>query len=211
MKKAIIKATSIAIFGLSMSVCFGQSSSKTQQTKMNDPDAIQKAKPKAESRTDRIWAAAMDRVNYQNDVWFNSGDFLRSINALRFVNDIFPGDWEIATNLGWLLESTENYDGAVAVYSRYKDLNITTDPDAPWPLANFYFKKKQYDKVPSLLEPSMKLSPHPNSYRILAHAYERLKKYKDSARTWDSLIGRYPDDRAAIVNRDRVKKKLAAG
>lgn len=170
-----------------------------------------KTKQRPESRMDRIWVAAMDRINYQNDLWFNNGDFLRSINSLRFVNDVYPADWEIATNLGWLLESTENNTEAIAVYTRYKNFNLKTDPDAPWPLANFYFKKKQYDKVPPLLEPSMKATPHPNSYRVLAHSLERLKKYKESLQIWNDLIARFPDDGAAKVNRDRVKKKLAAG
>jgi hypothetical protein len=83
------------------------------------------------------------------------------------------------------------------------------DPDAAFPEANFYFMKKAFAKVPVLLEPAIVKKPHPNSYRILAHAYDRLKMYGDSKRVWQLYLKRFPDDGAAKQNLKRVSDKLS--
>lgn len=154
-----------------------------------------------------IWLAAHERLELQNDYWFDAGDFPRTIQTLRMMQSIYPHDYESATNLGWLLESTEQWDEALAVYIRYGKEN-PHDPDAAYPEANFYFMKKAYAKVPPLLEPALTRKPHANSFRILAHSYERLGMLKDSARVWNAYIALVPSDGAAKVNLARVERKM---
>ena len=169
------------------------------------PHAI--AAKQESSRIRAIWRVAHERLELQNDYWFDAGDFPRTIQALRMMQSLYPNDYENATNLGWLLESTEQWDDALAVYIRYGKEN-PDDPDAVYPEANFYFMKKAYAKVPPLLEPSLPRKPHPNSFRILAHSYERLGLLKDSARVWNSYIALAPADGAAKVNLARVERKM---
>ena len=154
-----------------------------------------------------IWQAAHERLELQNDYWFDAGDFPRTIQALRMMQSLYPNDYESVTNLGWLLESTEQWDEALVVYIRYGKEN-PEDPDGPYPEANFYFMKKAYAKVPPLLEPSLAKKPHPNSFRILAHSYERLGLLKDSARIWNIYIALAPNDGAAKANLARVERKM---
>jgi tetratricopeptide (TPR) repeat protein len=158
-------------------------------------------------RISEIMRAMQDRLDTQNDYWFEAGDFPRNIQTLRMLNSMFPTDYEIATNLGWLLESTEQWDEALLVYVRYGKENADS-PDAAYPEANFYFLKKAYAKVPPLLEPTLVKKPHPNSYRILAHSYERLGLLRDSARVWSAYIAVDPNDLAAKNNLARVEKKM---
>ena len=81
--------------------------------------------------------------------------------------------------LGWMLENIEEWTQAEGTYKQFMKEN-PADPDASYPLANYYFMKKQYEKVPALLEPAIKMArkPHPNSFRRLAHAYERMEKVR---------------------------------
>jgi tetratricopeptide (TPR) repeat protein len=155
-----------------------------------------------------IWHTARLRMEKQNDRWFEEGDFPRAIQSLRLMAQIFPHDYEIATNLGWMLENVEEYDEALSAYVRYLRDN-PNDPDASFPQASFYYRRKLYAKVPPLLEPSLKLGkkPHANSYRLLAHSYEKLELLKDARRVWEMMIRAYPQDRAAKANLDRVIKK----
>lgn len=143
----------------------------------------------------------------QVDVWFKEGDYPRLIQLLRFRIEVYPNDYDLATDLGWMLESVERKTDALEVYRRYAKLN-PNDPDAPFPEANHYFKLKQYDKVPPLIEPSLDKRPHPNSYRILAHSYERSGKLKDSKRVWELYLSRHPDDETAKNNLKRVVDKI---
>ena len=154
-----------------------------------------------------IWQAAHGRLELQNDYWFEAGDFPRTIQTLRVMQSLYPNDYDSITNLGWLLESTEQWDEALAVYIRYGKENLD-DPDAHLPEANFYFMKKAYAKVPPLLEPAISRKPHSNTYRILAHSYERLGMLKDSARVWNAYIAAAPSDATAKVNLARVERKM---
>ncbi len=164
--------------------------------------------PPKQSRMDVIWRAAYHRIEKQGDYWFDAGDFPRIINSLRLANVVYPEDYETATNLGWLLESTDEDDEALVVYIRYGKEN-PTNPDAAYPEGNFYFMKKAYARVPPIMEPSIKgRPPHPNSFRILAHAYEKLGLLKDSQRVWNALIALTPNDQAAKNNLRRVENKL---
>jgi tetratricopeptide (TPR) repeat protein len=163
-------------------------------------------------RTAAIWSVAEDRIIRQNDIWFKQGDYPRAIQSLRILFGLEPHDYEIATDLGWMLENVENYDSALQVYTQFRKLN-PNDPDAPFPEAHFLFQKKQYDKVPPLLEPTLKMGvhPHQNSYRTLAHSYERMKRYADSVRVWQTYLKLAPNDETAKGILQRVKKKMAGG
>lgn len=157
-----------------------------------------------------IWNAVANRVDRQNDLWFKSGDFPRVIQTLRLSVGLFPTDFDYVTSLGWMLENVEMYDQALAVYIRYR-LDNPTLPDSPFPEAQFYFRRKIYAKIPPLLEPSLKDKPHPNSFRILAHSYERMGMLADSARVWKALVDFTPKDDAAKNNLARVEKKMKGG
>lgn len=160
-------------------------------------------------RMDRIWAACGSRMARQCDAWFEDGDYPKSVQLLRIRREMFPNDYEIATDLGWLLESMERWDEALAVYSRYR-LQNPKDPDRAFPEANLFFQKRQYEKVPPLLEPTIAERPHGNSYRLLAHSYERLGRLSDCIRVWEQYLKVNPNDGPAKANLERVRKKAQA-
>lgn len=162
--------------------------------------------PASASRIDQIWQAADERMARQVDLWFKDGDYPRLIQLLRFRSELFPGDYEIWTDLGWMLENVEDLAAALSVYRNFRERN-PGEKDAPYPEANFYFQKKQFAKVPPLIEPTIGKDPHPNSYRILGHAYEQMGKFQDSARIWETYLKRHPDDEAAKRNLERVRAK----
>lgn len=165
---------------------------------------------KQSERIKAIWDSVSDRMSRQSDAWYEDGDFPKCIQNLRVMRSLFPDDYEVATNLGWMLENIHEWDEALSVYISYRTQH-QADPEAAWPEANFYFMQKVYAKIPPILEPSLKSSRslHPNVFRTLAHAYERLGMLKDSKRVWEGLIKQDPDDRAAVVNLKRVSDKLA--
>ncbi len=160
-------------------------------------------------RTEGIWAYAVLRMQRQNDFWFRLGDFPRVIQSLRFQALIFPHNYDIVTNLGYMLENVEDRSSALAVYIKYRESN-PEDPEAYYPEAEYYFKKKAWDKVPPLIEPSLKVGPGPppNSYRILAHSYEHLNLLGDAVRIWKQYLAKAPADEMAKNNLSRVEKKL---
>lgn len=120
---------------------------------------------------------------------------------------MYPDDWEAMSDLGWLLESTEREDEALAMYMKYRR-DYSTRRDAAYSVVQYWFKKKSYAKIPALVEPELAKKPHPNMYRWLAHAYDRLGRYADSIRVWDALIALVPSDAQAKNNRAKVLGKI---
>lgn len=164
-------------------------------------------------RLSSIWEAANERIERQTEAWFKEGDFPRTVQLLRMSYSLNPADYETATNLGWMLENIEEFDQALAVYIQLRTENPKV-PDCAWPEANFYFQKKAYAKVPPILEPTLGSKPHGNSFRTLAHSYEKMNMLADSKRIWERFLATKPVEQEAQVaknNLNRVLKKLKEG
>ncbi|MBI1332374.1 MAG: hypothetical protein GC165_05805 [Armatimonadetes bacterium] len=162
-------------------------------------------------RLDEIWGNVDNRVNEQIDVWFDDGEFPTIISLLKVQYAYSPDDYEVATNLGWMQENIELKNDAIATYTEYLNAH-PKDGDAALPLAFLYYNmNKDYAKAVEILEPMLKYNPRPNTYRVLAKSYERLKKYSDAIRIWELELKRWPDEETAKANIRRVKQKLGIG
>lgn len=164
----------------------------------------------AQGRMETIWRSMVGQIEKQADEWFGKGEFPKSTQILRLQFEFEPNDYEVATNLGWMLENVALWDEALAVYIRFRKMN-PQDANSPYPEANFYYRRKAYAKVPQLLEPTLAKGPHANSFRTLAHSYEKMNMFADSKRTWEALIKRDPKDEAAKNNLRRVQSKIDNG
>lgn len=160
-----------------------------------------------DDRQQAIWDAYDSRMTQQIDRWFNDGDFPRCIQVLRLNHVINPADYETTTDLGWMLGNIERPDEELQIYIDYRKA-YPNYRDAALPEATFYFMKKMYDRIPAILEPKLEQKPHPNNYRILAHAFEKLGQYDKSVATWETYIKLMPSDETAKNNLNRVRKKL---
>lgn len=148
-----------------------------------------------------------DRFASQIDSWFDRGDYPRCISLLRIQSRMYTIDEDSLTNLGFLLESIEASDEALSNYIWFKKQNPNTG-NGPYPEADFYFRGKAFSKVPPLLEPTLKFKPHPNNYRELAHAYERMGLFAQAERVWKQCIQVYPQDGAAVANLKKMQARL---
>ena len=163
------------------------------------------------SRVDAILGFANDRLATQIDAMFDDGDFPAVVQLLRLQAEAFPSDYEVWTNLGWMQENVQQWDAALATYVRYNRQN-PQDPDRAYPEANFYFMRKLYAKVPPLLEPAIKNPKvHPNAYRTLARAYDKMEMLPDALRVYKALVVRDPNDGAAKANVKRIEGKMGKG
>jgi tetratricopeptide (TPR) repeat protein len=162
-----------------------------------------------QQRLDSIWYAASNRMSQQCDSWYSRGEYLRCIQLLKIETTIFPYDFDSVSLLGWFQQSTEDEAGELATYVAFRR-NNAGDSLAPYLEAMFYYRKKLYAKVPPLLEPLIKATPHPDAsvYRQLAHCYEDMNLLSDSKRIWQAFLAIAPNDPAAKTNLSRVEKKL---
>lgn len=163
-------------------------------------------------RIAEIWGHANFRMGQQEDAWFEDGEFPRVVQLLAFRRELYPTNYEIVTNLGWMYKNVGREDREIEVYQRFRE-QATDYPDAALPEIQFHAMKRQWAEIPAIAEPRMRFGNrlHPNNFRLLARAYEELGRLEDSLRIWDMYLGFAPDDGAAIANRTRVYEKLTTG
>lgn len=166
------------------------------------------ATPGAEAMTRAVYS----RTGVEKDALFDDGNFPAAIELLNWEVLWRPKDYDAVTSLGWMYGNIERKDLELAVYVRFKEA-FPDWAEAYYPEAEFYFKARVYKPTLALLEHSLTLgnTPHPNSFRLLAHSYDRLGFYEESLRTWNRLLEIDPNDAAAKVNRDKVKAKIPEG
>lgn len=174
--------------------------------------AAVKPAPKSSARLDAVYGAISDRMSTQQNLWFKGGNYLTVVQSLRIQYALNPSDYEIATNLAWMCENINQRTEAERIYIEFHRNNMS-NPDSAEPLGLFYYRNRMISKIPPVLEPTIhaKVKPGPNTYRLLAHAYDRLHKYSDAIRVYKAYLKLYPKDAAAIRNLDRVEKEKAKG
>jgi tetratricopeptide (TPR) repeat protein len=159
------------------------------------------------SRIQLIWAYADKRINQQIDISFDDGDYPEVIQILRIFSELHLDNYDVVTNLGWMLENIEEWEAAESVYKRYLVSN-PGDADRGLALAEYYFRRKRYALVPPVLEPILagKGDFHPNNFRDLAHSYERLKRFEDALRVWKKYTARAPGDLSGKRNLEKIQR-----
>jgi tetratricopeptide (TPR) repeat protein len=174
------------------------------------PPSIQQGVSPSKARLDEIWDHIDNRFVTQSDIWFEEGEFPSCVALLKVQSAYQPDDYEMMTNLGWMLENIEKIDEARAVYldfgKRHPEIG-----DAMYALGFSYFNKKEYAKSIEVLEPTLAHNPSQNTYRTIARAYELLNKPNDAIRVWELELTKFPNEASAKANIARVKAKLAGG
>ena len=161
------------------------------------------------SQSDAILRSARDRISSQCDNWFKDGKFLPVIQAQEFVVGSIPEDEETWSNLIWMYMNIERADLQWECSRRFSEANPGYK-DANYYTAEFLYLKRQYAKIPSIVEPMIEKLPHPdaNCYRFLANSYDKMGYYQDSLRVWDAYLLVNPQDGQAKVNRSKVFERL---
>lgn len=199
----LIAATAFILATQSQPVAKGPSTVDTSVRKVLGTQA-------SDDRINEIWDHVDNRVIRQLDLWFDNGEFPPSVSLLKVQHAYQPDDYETVTNLGWMQENTEALTDARATYLDYM-VTHPKDGDAAFPLGMSYYLKREFEKAIQYLEPSLGNKPGPNTYRVLAKCYERIKKYKDAIRIWELELKRFPNEPTAIANIKRVKAMMGSG
>ena len=160
-------------------------------------------------RIDIILSYVEERAAGESDAAYKRGDFPRATQNLRFRNRVLPEYELVATDLIWMLLNIQYYDEMLAACKRFRVEN-PTNPDAGLMEAQFYWQKRAFARIPSILEPMLTVgkTPHANTFRVLANSYSRLGFYADSVRVWELYLKQSPDDAAAKKNLNRAKDKV---
>lgn len=156
-----------------------------------------------------IEQAVVTRMGAQQDRWFRDGDYPAAIQLLDYEYTVYPFSEDVNTSLGWMYGNTAQYDKEIATYQQFLNANPESS-DGPYPLAQYYFLKKNFVMAAHLLAPvvNRKQNSHPNNYRLLAQCYQRLGVVKEALKVYDRYLDFAPNDLTAIAHRNRAAREL---
>lgn len=160
-----------------------------------------------------LFLHARSRMQTEQDVAFDRGDYPRVIASLRLLAETRPHDEEIWSNLFWMLGNVEETGEAWSLMRVFAQ-NNPGYADANYHEAQLMYQRRAWAKVVPLLEPAIGSKNPPRDsvpYRLLAQSYYRLKYYEDSLRVSNALLARWPDDETAKANIRKIEEILARG
>lgn len=146
-------------------------------------------------------------VAQRADDLFRNGDWNTVAQLLRLRAAQFPTDYEVITDYGFILESLEDPDAALAVYRQYES-DAPNDPDNRLPEATFWYKRKQYAVVIRVLRSELARKPHHTAFHMLALSYEKTNQLEKAIETIEELLKVYPNEETAPPLLQRLKSKL---
>lgn len=150
---------------------------------------------------------AVARRNYAVALYVIS-DLEAAKNQYEEAIKIDNKDATTYNNLGNTYRDLKNYDKAVEAYSKAIDLNPKYT-NAYVNLANvqLYSQKKSDDAI-ATYKKALKAMPNDNQIELLLGiAYENAGKTTEAKQTYQNILSRSPDDKAAKSNLDRLNKK----
>jgi hypothetical protein len=160
-------------------------------------------------RVSEILMHAETRASNEADSAFQLGDYPTIIQNQKIRFELAPWDFDLATNLVWMLGNDDNDGESLAYAKKFRLLN-SSNPDKGFAEAELYTRWKMYARIPAVLEPDIKMvpPPHRNSFTLLSQAYIRMKLWEDAVRVLDVAIKHYPDEAIFVRNRARALEAI---
>lgn len=149
---------------------------------------------------------AVARRNYAVALYVTS-DYEAAKNQYEEATKIDNKDATTYNNLGNTYRDLKNYNKAVEAYNKAIELNPKYT-NAYVNLANvqLYSQKKTDDAI-ATYKKALKAMPNDNQIELLLGiAYENAGKTTEAKQTYQNILSRSPDDKAAKSNLDRLNK-----
>jgi predicted Zn-dependent protease len=152
---------------------------------------------------DREMEALIDR-------YYHSGDWERVEKLLRSYSKQHPEDAEISNVLAWMLFNNGNEPASLIEGMRFVRDNPNSEA-GKIQLAQQFFQRKLYSRVPPLLEPLVGKTKELNAYVMLGRSYEVLGLLKSALRVHEARMKLFPDDAQGKKNLEKLKEMLGGG
>lgn len=153
----------------------------------------------------RAYDREMDRLI---DKYFHEGNFEKATKLLETYAKQHPDDVDISANLAWMYFNLGN-DAASMLESHRFVRDNPRNERGKIQLAQQYFTRKLYTRVPAILEPIMAGTRQINAFAMLGRAYEEIGMLKSALRVNEHRLKVYPDDATAKHNVEKLKLLIA--
>jgi tetratricopeptide (TPR) repeat protein len=154
-----------------------------------------------ETQVQGVSSEVVDILWARTDFWWHQGEWGRVVAEDRFITEIDPQFLLPYSTGGWLLES----EGQLTEAKEYYILGAKRNPNKSflWFSLGFYYFNTMKD-YPSAIKYFQCAADAPdggiNSWKMLAHSYEKNRQLPQAIAVWIKLQQRYPNDPIVIHN-----------
>ncbi len=140
-----------------------------------------------------IVSNVVDKLWNQTDAYWHEGDYPRIIALDRIITEADPQFLEAYSNGGWLMDSLGRKQDAEAYYT----LGVRNNPHAEYAYHNlgfFYFNTAHdYPAAAQAFRHAVQQRDTDlNTWKMLAHSYEKAGAWDDAVAVWQQTRARYP-------------------
>lgn len=163
-----------------------------------------------QGRVDEMKAGYDREMDVLIDRYYHEGNYEKVAELLKAYAKQHPDDDGISNNLAWMLFNIGKEPESILESLRFVRDNPQNE-NGRIQLAQQYFTRKLYSRVPRTLEPIMGTTKNQNAFVMLGRSYEELGMLKSALRVHEARVKMYPNDVSGKKNVDKVKQMIAAG
>ncbi|MDQ2985220.1 MAG: hypothetical protein M3R13_00695 [Armatimonadota bacterium] len=164
----------------------------------------------AQGRVDEMKAGYDREMDVLIDRYFHEGNYEKVAELLTVYAKQHPDDAVISNNLAWMLFNTGKESASIVESLRFVRDN-PKDETGRIQLAQQFFTRKLFNRVPAILEPLIGTTKVNNAFVMLGRSYEELGMLKSALRVHEARAKLFPNDGSAKKNIEKVKQMIAAG
>jgi tetratricopeptide (TPR) repeat protein len=155
-----------------------------------------------------VWAGMYEHFIMESDDWFHRGDYDQAIRCQEAALFIDPAYAEAYSLISWLQWSMG--DDAAAIKTLNRGVKAIPDcPDTWGALGQHYWMTKRYELALEPLRKAIELGGDHTIRRPYAYCLEKTGQLEKCLAQWEVLVKECPDDPAAPLNAERIRKKVA--
>ncbi len=163
-----------------------------------------------QNRVDEMRAGYDREMDALIDRYYHDGNYEKVTELLQAYAKQHPDDDVISNNLAWMYFNIGKESESIMESLRFVRDNPQNE-NGRLQLAQQYFSRKLYSRVPRILEPIMATTKKPNAFVMLGRTYEELGMLKSALRVHEARVKLFPEDDAGKRNLEKVKQMIAAG
>lgn len=164
----------------------------------------------AQARMDEMRAGYDREMDALIDKYYHDGNYEKVAELLKAYAKQHPDDPDISNNLAWMLFNVGKESESILESLRFVRDNPSSEI-GKIQLAQQYFTRKLFSRVPNILEPIMSTTKNPNAFVMLGRSYEQLGMLKSALRVHEARVKLFPNDASGKKNVEKVKQMIAAG
>ena len=163
-----------------------------------------------QSRVDEMRTGYDREMDALIDRYYHEGNYEKVAELLQAFAKQHPDDDVISNNLAWMYFNIGKEQESMLESLRFVRDNPKNE-NGRIQLAQQYFTRQLFARVPRILEPIMAETKNPNAFVMLGRSYEQLGMLKSALRVHEARVKMFPNDASGKKNLEKVKQMIASG